>query len=184
MPLATYQKKRKFKETPEPKGSKSKKHKRLLFVIHKHDATRLHYDFRLEMDGTLKSWAVPKGPSLNPQDKHLAIMVEDHPYEYRNFEGVIPEGNYGAGPVIIWDEGWYTARAETSNPEKELLKGLKEGHITIVMHGKKLKGEFALVRTSPQKNWLLIKKGDEYASEDDILKKDKSVRSNRKIEDL
>src|SRR5437764_8451922 len=108
MALTRYNQKRHFKDTPEPQGKlKTTRSKRLEFVIQKHNASRLHYDFRLEMDGVLKSWAIPKGPSLNPSDKRLAMMVEDHPYDYRNFEGIIPAGNYGGGTVIVWDEGTF-----------------------------------------------------------------------------
>lgn len=168
MSLVKYKSKRDFKKTPEPISSKKGKVKELVFVIQRHQASHLHYDFRLEMEGVLKSWAVPKGPSLNPEDKRLAMMVEDHPYDYRNFEGVIPEGNYGAGVVEIWDEGAYE-HIEEKDPtkgEKQLLKDLKAGSIKIVLHGKRLKGEFALVKikSDPKGNaWLLIKHNDKYA---------------------
>lgn len=187
MGLGKYFKKRHFDKTPEPKGAPKKRNgKQLVFVVQEHHASRLHYDFRLEMDGVLKSWAVPKGPSLNPKDHHLAVHVEDHPYEYRTFEGVIPEGEYGAGNVIIWDEGTYEPRVETDDPEKTLLKELKEGHITFVMHGKKLKGEFALIQMhgKDEDAWLLVKKADEYATKDDILEKDTSVKSGKHVDDL
>src|SRR6478735_2001993 len=138
MSLVEYKKKRSFKKTPEPEGKKRSPSKsKLRFVVQKHDATQLHYDLRLEMEGVLKSWAVPKGPSLNPGDKRLAMMVEDHPYDYRTFEGVIPEGNYGAGVVEIWDEGTYEHITE-KDPEKgerQLLKDLKSGSLKIVLHG-------------------------------------------------
>ncbi|MBL0745098.1 DNA ligase D [Chryseolinea lacunae] len=168
MSLATYHKKRDFKKTPEPKTSgKSKKHG-LTFVVQRHDASHLHYDFRLEMNGVLKSWAIPKGPSMDPKDKRLAVMVEDHPLSYGKFHGVIPEGNYGAGTVEIWDAGTYEpAEAASADPEKELLKELKKGSLKINLHGKKLKGSFALVqiKDDKQKNWLLIKHKDEHADE-------------------
>ena len=163
MGLGKYFRKRTFSKTPEPKGKiKEASSKRLAFVIQEHHASRLHYDFRLELDGVLKSWAVPKGPSLNPHDKHLAVHVEDHPYEYRKFEGVIPEGNYGAGNVIIWDEGWYEPRADipTGKDAEDVLRtGYKNGHITFVMHGQKLQGEFALIKMHGQDEevWLLVK---------------------------
>lgn len=189
MGLGKYFKKRTFDSTPEPKGE-VKKHKspKLAFVIQKHHATALHYDFRLELDGVLKSWAVPKGPSLDPHQHHLAIQTEDHPFAYRNFEGVIPEGNYGAGNVIIWDEGWYEPRAETSEDNESILrKELKKGHLTFILHGKKLQGEFALIKMPHAKEdnaWLLIKKGDEFASTEDITKRDESVKSQRQVDDL
>jgi bifunctional non-homologous end joining protein LigD len=189
MALKEYNKKRIFESTPEPKGGKPSKGS-LHFVVQKHDATRLHYDFRLEMNGVLKSWAVPKGPSLNPDDKRLAMMVEDHPYDYKDFEGIIPEGNYGAGTVIVWDEGTY----ETLEPlpskkqeEKLLLSQLKSGSLKVRLHGKKLKGEFALVHIKNNSSgkgdnaWLLIKHRDEFASATDITRKDKSVVSGKSI---
>jgi len=194
MSLTLYKKKRSFKKTPEPAGKKRSSSKsKLRFVVQKHDATQLHYDFRLEMEGVLKSWAVPKGPSLNPDDKRLAMMVEDHPYDYRTFEGTIPEGNYGAGTVMVWDEGVYEAMGyddeSTKDQEKILLAELKKGDVKIVLHGEKLKGAFALVKIQKsvssgktgENAWLLIKKKDDAASETDITKKDKSVRTKRSL---
>ncbi|MGQ0828188.1 MAG: DNA ligase D [Bacteroidota bacterium] len=189
MALTLYKKKRNFKKTTEPKGKIKRSGKQLIFVIQQHAASHLHYDFRLEMEGVLKSWAVPKGPSLNPEIKRLAMMVEDHPYDYKDFEGNIPEG-YGAGNVIVWDNGTYHARsAEGKNEtgEKALLAGLKKGHITFVLQGEKLKGEFALVKIHGGKQpnaWLLIKKNDKYASKSDVLKKNKSVQSGRTLNQL
>lgn len=167
MALKDYNDKRKFDETSEPKGETKKSKDQLIFVIQRHAASRLHYDFRLEMEGVLKSWAVPKGPSLNPDDKRLAMMVEDHPYDYKNFEGNIPEGNYGAGQVEVWDSGTYEPLDNTSklSDEKELLKELKAGSLKFILHGKKLKGEFALVKMKNAENnaWLLIKHKDKFA---------------------
>ncbi|PKF74635.1 DNA polymerase ligase N-terminal domain-containing protein [Chryseobacterium sp. PMSZPI] len=167
MALKDYHKKRKFDETSEPKGKTKKSKNQLIFVVQRHAATRLHYDFRLEMEGVLKSWAVPKGPSLNPQDKRLAMMVEDHPYDYKDFEGNIPEGNYGAGQVEIWDSGTYEPLEENSklSDEKELLKELHTGSLKFILHGKKLKGEFALVKMKNTEDnaWLLIKHKDDFA---------------------
>lgn len=169
MSLTTYNKKRDFKQTSEPSGKKNQQEdKELVFVIQRHKASRLHYDFRLEMDGVLKSWAVPKGPSLNPKDKRLAMMVEDHPYDYKDFTGVIPEGNYGAGIVEIWDSGTYTSLENKGNAkedEKLLKAGFESGDFKFVLHGKKVKGEFVLVRLKDpdSKSWLLIKHRDKFA---------------------
>ncbi len=186
MSLRKYQTKRSFKTTPEPKGTLAKrKSKKLEFVVQKHQASSLHYDLRLELDGVLKSWAVPKGPSLNPHDKHLAIAVEDHPFEYRKFEGVIPEGNYGAGNVIIWDRGTYEPR-DPNGDQKTIARDIKKGHLTFILHGQKLNGEFALIKSPHMgKNaWLLIKKGDKSTSQKDITKNDTSVVSGESVEDI
>lgn len=188
MDLSKYKQKRDFDSTTEPKGEILKSKNKLIFVVQKHAASHLHYDFRLEMEGVLKSWAIPKGPSMNPEEKRLAIMVEDHPVDYKDFEGTIPEGNYGAGTVIVWDSGTYTLADEQNNAkvEDQLKTGLANGHLSFILNGKKLKGEFALVRLKiKQKNaWLLIKKEDQYAMEADILKKNKSVISDLTLEEM
>jgi DNA ligase D-like protein (predicted 3'-phosphoesterase) len=188
MDLSKYHQKRDFNTTTEPKGVIKKSKNELIFVVQKHAASQLHYDFRLEMDGVLKSWAIPKGPSMNSEEKRLAIMVEDHPFAYKDFEGKIPEGNYGAGTVIVWDNGTF-ALADTQNNasvEDQLKAGLANGHLSFVLNGQKLKGEFALVKLKiPQKNaWLLIKKDDQYASESDVLKANKSVISHLTLEEM
>ena len=180
--LQRYKQKRDFKATPEPRGARKKAGHRLLFVIQKHHASRLHYDFRLEADGVLKSWAVPKGPSFDPKDRRLAMHVEDHPMDYRTFEGIIPKGNYGAGEVIVWDEGWYEL-SEGTDPAAEIGKG----KIKFVMHGKKMHGEFTLVRIRGRDAsgdpWLLIKDHDEYVDEKyDIDKDNKSAKTGRTVE--
>lgn len=182
MSLSIYNRKRKFDRTPEPHGKKIQGSKKLSFVVQEHQASSLHYDFRLELGGVMKSWAIPKGPSLNPHDRHLAVMTEDHPLDYQHFEGTIPEGNYGAGHVIIWDNGTYEPRQESGNPQKEIAKGLKAGHLTFILHGKKLRGEFALLKMQDKKAWLLVKKGDEFATEANVLELDASVVSDDKIE--
>jgi len=187
MGLREYKSKRKFGKTPEPGPEARREGDHLIFVVHKHAARNLHYDLRLELDGVLKSWAVPKGPSLDPSVKRLAMMVEDHPFDYKDFEGVIPEGNYGAGSVIIWDRGAYRhpSAKEKKDNEKLLREGLKKGDLKFVLNGEKLKGEFALVRMrKDEKSWLLIKKKDRYASEVSISKENRSAVSGRTLEDV
>lgn len=179
--LASYRRKRKFASTREPRGAVRKSGTQLRFVVQKHRASHLHYDFRLEADGVLKSWAVPKGPSLDPHQKRLAIRVEDHPYEYRNFEGTIPKGHYGAGEVIVWDRGTYREAHESS--EAAVLKGLRRGALSVLLRGKKLRGEFSLVRLGRPRQWLLIKKNDAFAGTDDVTRDDRSVRSARRLPD-
>ncbi len=183
--LKNYKAKRDFKSTPEPTGGKNAGKGKLSFVVQRHKASHLHYDFRLEMDGVLKSWAVPKGPSLNPGDKRLAMEVEDHPYDYKDFKGIIPDG-YGAGIVEIWDQGWYTdlEKNDAKTSEKNLLKELKTGSVKVVLHGKKLKGEFALVKLKPRGNstkdnsWLLIKHNDKYAVDTDYDSEKETPKSS------
>ncbi len=189
MSLKKYVSKRDFSKTAEPKSGKSSDRNKLHFVIQKHDASRLHYDFRLEMEGVLKSWAVPKGPSTDPKIKRLAMMVEDHPYDYKDFEGIIPKGEYGGGTVIVWDEGTYepieTIKGKKAQ-EKHLLSQLKDGSLKIKLNGEKLQGEFALVKTHGmgENGWLLIKHKDDYASTKDVTKEDKSVLSGKTIEKM
>jgi len=188
MSLDKYNQKRNFSSTQEPEGVIKESSNELIFVVQKHAASHLHYDFRLEVNGVLKSWAIPKGPSMDPSDKRLAISVEDHPYSYKDFEGIIPEGNYGAGKVIVWDNGTYALADDdgTVAVGNRLKSDLEKGHLSFILNGKKLKGEFELVKLKiKQKNaWLLIKKRDEYASENDILENDKSVISNVALDDL
>ncbi|MET0635481.1 MAG: DNA ligase D [Chitinophagaceae bacterium] len=189
MGLTEYRKKRSFKKTPEPEGGKVAA-SGLRFVVQMHAASHLHYDFRLEMDGVLKSWAVPKGPSTDPSVKRLAMMVEDHPYDYRNFEGSIPKGQYGGGTVIVWDEGTYmpaeSAATDKSAQDKELRSGLRKGKIVFTLNGQKLKGDWALVKSSYQgeNSWLLMKMKDRFAKTSDITKKDKSVLSGKTIKQI
>jgi len=182
MSLKTYRQKRDFKKTAEPagkaKGSKSKN----LYLIQKHAASRLHYDFRIELNGTLKSWAVPKGPSLDPSVKRLAVHVEDHPVEYGSFEGVIPQGQYGGGTVMLWDTGSW--EGDDDNPTKAYAKG----DLKFTVYGEKLKGQWKLIRIQKDpKNWLLIKVKDKYAKAEpyDITeKKSRSVISNKSLEQI
>ena len=148
--LSAYRAKRNFTKTSEPEGRPGKVGKKLTFVVQKHRASHLHYDFRLEWDGVLKSWAVPKGPPRRAGDRKLAVAVEDHPLAYGKFHGTIPKGNYGAGTVEIWDRGVY-------EPVGSLAGGLRRGHATFILRGEKLKGEYALIRFRGPKNWLLVK---------------------------
>lgn len=174
--LKKYKEKRDFKKTSEPKGKTKKSSKSLRFVVQHHLARKDHYDFRLEYNGVLKSWAVPKGPSYKTTDKRLAVMVEDHPYEYRNFEGVIPKGEYGGGTVMLFDEGTW----ECSGSIKD---GLKRGSLKFVLHGKRLKGKWTLVRFK-EDNWLLIKEKDNISLFDDINKFSTSIRTGRTMEEI
>lgn len=147
------------------------------FVVHEHHSTHLHYDFRLEIGGVLKSWAIPKGPSMNPSDKRLAVMVEDHPLEYGNFEGIIPEVYYGAGPVLIWDSGVFQSEGDPEN-------SLKKGKLTFTLNGKKLKGGFSLILMKGKgsgKDWLLIKAQDAFAQKDWVTKEELSEEKKRKL---
>jgi DNA ligase D-like protein (predicted 3'-phosphoesterase) len=164
--LNAYKDKRDFRHTQEPQGGGSASTQEPLFVIQEHDASNLHYDFRLEIEGVLKSWAVPKGPSTDPGVKRLALPTEDHPLEYADFEGVIPEGQYGAGTVLVWDTGPYrNLRAEKEEDGYSMPQSLVDGKIEIWLEGKKLQGGYALIRTggSDEERWLLIKMDDEKA---------------------
>jgi bifunctional non-homologous end joining protein LigD len=197
MALEEYKRKRRFEETPEP-PPKVEKTGGNRFVVQKHDATRLHYDFRLEMDGVLKSWAVPRGPSLDPADKRLAMQVEDHPVSYFDFEGNIPEGNYGAGTVMVWDVGTWQPLSPVQKDgkyvpgtEAEAEAMLAKGDLKFRLDGKRLKGDFALVKMKGRRpgskgnEWLLIKKHDAYVEEGyDIESIDTSVLSNRTMEEI
>lgn len=186
--LKKYRQMRDFGVTPEPSGGKPKTTKLPIFVIQKHDATRLHYDFRLEMEGVLKSWAVPKGPSYDPSVRRLAMMTEDHPYDYASFEGVIPEGNYGAGNVIIWDQGEW----EFIEPGDDPVKAVRGGKLTFRLYGKKMFGEWALVRIHSKNandrgnEWLLLKHRDAFANTDvDVTEvAPRSVVSNLLVEEV
>ena len=186
--LETYRKKRDFKRTPEPAGKHVRRHsKRPMFVVQKHDASHLHYDFRIEAAGVLKSWAIPKGPSTNPKDKRLAMPTEDHPMEYGKFEGVIPEGEYGAGSVIVWDLGTYRNLSERNGKEIPIDDALREGRVKLGLDGKKLRGGYALTRigTSPVR-WLLVKMNDAEASPRLHITKTqpRSVLSGKTVEEI
>ncbi|HEY7482703.1 MAG TPA: DNA polymerase ligase N-terminal domain-containing protein [Gemmatimonadales bacterium] len=190
--LTEYRRKRDFTRTREPKGGGRKRSPKLAYVIQKHAASRLHFDLRLELDGVMKSWAVPKGPSLDPAVKRLAIQVEDHPIEYNAFEGSIPRGEYGGGTVMIWDRGSYTAAADTDDPEAALREGYRKGDFKFVLKGKRLKGSWVLVRTRGRSGgerrdqWLLIKHRDEAADPqtDPVAEYLTSAQSGRTMEEI
>jgi DNA ligase D-like protein (predicted 3'-phosphoesterase) len=154
--LKDYQEKRDFSRTPEPSGKGSRIYREPIFVIQKHAASHLHYDFRLEVDGVLKSWAIPKGPSTDPKDKRLAMPTEDHPLEYANFEGTIPAGEYGGGMVLVWDTGPYRNLTEKKGESIPMAQAVEHGHVKIWLEGKKLKGGYALTRfrTGKDESWL------------------------------
>ena len=189
--LDRYAAKRKFTRTPEPAPKVVTRRGPLLFVVQKHAARQLHYDFRLELDGVLKSWAVPKGPSLDPADKRLAVEVEDHPFDYGSFEGVIPAKEYGAGNVIVWDCGVYSpdegqkySFSDRHEAEERLRKELKDGKLSFFLRGEKLKGSYTLVRTRQTKQWLLIKHKDRFAQANDVLARAHSVLSGYSLDDI
>ena len=190
--LTEYSAKRSFTATPEPAPAVAATGSGpLLFVVQQHSARRMHYDFRLECDGVLKSWAVPKGPSVDPNEKRLAVQVEDHPYDYASFEGVIPPRQYGAGEVIVWDcgvyspdEGGATWFHDRRQAEREIREGLEKGKLSFLLRGEKLKGSFALVRTKEAKQWLLIKHKDRFAAPTDVIARNRSVLSGVAVEDL
>ena len=180
-PLKEYREKRDFAATSEPRGGRAIQEDRI-FVIQKHSARNLHYDLRLEVGGVLKSWAVPKGPSTNPKDKRLAIYTEDHPLEYAVFEGVIPEGQYGAGKVIVWDTGHYRNMTEKDGQVIEMERALESGHISFWLEGRKLKGGYAITKTA--RGWILVKMNDGMAdsSKDILITDPESVLSGTRIE--
>lgn len=180
-PLASYRRKRDFAVSREPKGSHQAARSSHIFVVQKHRASHLHYDFRLAFAGVLKSWALPKGPSLDPRVRRLAVQTEDHPYEYRNFEGTIPAGQYGAGEVIVWDRGRY--RLSNGGGEEAFARELRRGHLDIELKGRKLKGGYALIRLKRPRQWLLIKRRDASASERDVTRDSRSVKSGRRLGD-
>jgi bifunctional non-homologous end joining protein LigD len=191
--LTEYRRKRDFAKTAEPEGGgkRASKAKQLQFVIQKHAATRLHFDLRLELDGVMKSWAVPKGPSADPSIKRLSMQVEDHPIEYNAFEGTIPKGEYGGGTVMLWDTGWY--EPEKGEGEDGVREGYKKGDLKVIFHGKRMKGSWVLVRTrgwgggsGDKPSWLLIKHRDKFVEPGDTLveKHTKSVVTKRTMEQI
>ncbi|MDW7772182.1 MAG: DNA polymerase ligase N-terminal domain-containing protein [Desulfobulbaceae bacterium] len=186
--LKKYRDKRNFSKTGEPAGRKKKSGKKPVFVIQKHAASRLHYDLRLEIDGVLVSWAVPKGPSTDPGEKRLAVRTEDHPLEYAGFEGIIPEDEYGGGTVLLWDSGTYRNLKEEGDKKLSMSEALANGHLTVWLQGKKLQGGFALTRVKyrSENDWLLVKMKDEKAdaAHNPLNIRPESVKSGRTIEEI
>jgi DNA ligase D-like protein (predicted 3'-phosphoesterase) len=187
--LEEYKEKRDFRKTSEPEGGQERSSDQPIFVIQKHDATNLHYDFRLEVDNVLKSWAVPKGPSTDPSEKRLAVPTEDHPLDYAHFEGVIPEGEYGAGPVIVWDTGPYrNLRADKEDDEASMQEALDEGKVEVWLEGEKLTGGYALIRTgnSEDARWLFFKMKDDEADarRNPVSTEPKSILSGLTLEEI
>jgi DNA ligase D-like protein (predicted 3'-phosphoesterase) len=184
--LGPYRAKRNFGKTPEPRGGRPRTARAPRFVVQKHQASTLHYDFRLQVGSVLKSWSVPKGPSLDPKVKRLAVPTEDHPLEYQTFEGTIPQGEYGAGTVIVWDAGTFRNITEHDGRPVSLEEGLRDGHIAVWLNGKKLRGGFALtrLRRGKQEAWLLVKMQDAEADprRDPVRTEPESVRSGRTLE--
>jgi len=186
--LKKYQEKRDFRRTPEPAGQAAGASPEPIFVIQKHAASHLHYDFRLEVDGVLKSWAIPKGPSTDPKDKRLAVPTEDHPLEYADFEGVIPEGEYGGGTVMVWDTGTYRNLTEKKGVPVSMAQGVTHGHVKFWLEGRKLKGGYALTRfrTGKDESWLLVKADDPEADagRNPVAAEPRSALSGRTIEEI
>lgn len=186
--MEEYKRKRDFRRTSEPKAKKSKQSDRPVFVMQKHDASRLHYDFRIAADGVLKSWAVPKGPSTDPREKRLAIPTEDHPLEYADFEGIIPKGQYGGGTVLVWDKGTYRNLTERDGEEVSITEAIDDGHVAIWLEGRKLKGGYALTRTGKGKNkrWLMVKMKDDEADarRNPVSTEPESMLTGRTVEEI
>lgn len=180
-----YKKKRDFDKSPEPKGSEGSSGSSR-FVIHKHDASNLHYDFRLEIDEALKSWAIPKGPSTDPKDKRLAIPTEDHPLDYFDFEGVIPEGQYGAGTVMVWDTGVFRNLLEEKENGKSLKESYEDGKMEVWLEGQKVSGGYAIIKMGNDDNWLMIKMEDKEADarRKPVKTEKPSVKTERSMADI
>jgi len=186
--LKEYQDRRDFDRTPEPPVSRGPASPEPIFVIQKHSASHLHYDFRLEVDGVLKSWAIPKGPSTDPKDKRLAVPTEDHPLSYAGFEGVIPAGEYGGGTVLVWDTGVYRNLTEKKGEAIPMGQAVAHGHVKVWLEGRKLKGGYALTRfkTGKDESWLLVK-ADDYAADphrNPVADEPRSVHTGRTLEEI